>query len=161
MRLAFTALLLLLGIGPAGAHAGELSLLINGKAIHLDSPPGAKFNEANWGGGLQYDWDRTGRTWVPFLSASGFLDSVHKSAYYAGGGYLRRWPLGNTWHADTGLIAFLVTLTDYNDGRPFPGILPMVSLGTARVSLNATYVPRLHPKMVSVVFLQLKIGLAP
>ena len=161
MRLKIATLIVLLGVLPGvGAHAGELSLLLNGKAIHLDRLPGDNFNEANWGGGLQYDWDRTGRTWVPFLSVFGFRDSVNQPSYFAGGGYLRRWRLNKTWHADTGWVAFFMTLQDYDGGRPFPGILPAFSLGTDRVSLNATYIPRVDPKIVELVFLQLKIRLS-
>ena len=160
MRLRIAAFILLMGIYPLGADAGELSLLLNGKAIHFNTPPGVNFNESNWGGGLQYDWDQPGRKWVPFFSAAGFLDSTNQSAYYAGGGYLRRWRIGKAWHADAGWIGFVMTLPDYRGSQPFPGILPVFSLGTHRFSLNATYIPSVDPNKVDVVFLQLKIGLS-
>ena len=144
-----------------GAHAGDLSLLLNGKAIHFDGPPGTKFNEANWGMGLQYDFDHTGSKWVPYVTGSGFLDSFSKPSYYAGGGYLRRWQLGRSWHADAGGIAFLMTRQDFNGGRPFLGVLPAISFGTDRFSLNATYIPKVHPKMVALVFFQVKMKLTP
>ena len=159
MRLRIAAFILLLGIHVPVADAGELSLLLNGKAIHLNPPSGINFNEANWGAGLQYDWDRPGRKWVPFVSVSGFLDSSNRPAYYAGGGYLRRWHFGH-WHADAGWIAFVMMLPDTRNGHPFPGILPALSLGTDRVSLNATYIPKIDPKTVNLVFLQLKITLS-
>ena len=38
----------------APAQADQWSLLINGKAIHLENPAGTDFNEDNWGAGLQY-----------------------------------------------------------------------------------------------------------
>jgi len=159
MRLFLAAFTLLLGIHTS-AYAGELHLLLNGKAIHINTPPGVTYNEANWGGGLQYEWDQPGRKWVPFLSVSGFLDSYSEPAYYAGGGYLRRWRLGKTWHVDTGWIAFYMLLPKENGGRPFPGILPAFSLGTDRVSLNATYIPNVYPKTAEQVFLQLKFKLS-
>lgn len=83
----------------SSASAGELSMLLNGKAIHLDAPPGQTLNESNWGAGVQYDFDRNGRKWAPYLMASGFIDSVNNPSYYAGGGYMRRWQLNKTWHA--------------------------------------------------------------
>lgn len=155
-------LILILSLMPLlpSAHAGDLSLLLNGKAIHLDEPPGSDLNEANWGLGLQYEWSEKGRDWIPYVTASGFIDSVNNPSFYAGGGYLRRWQLNKTWHADAGWIAFLMTRQDFNDGQPFPGILPVFSFGTDHIALNATYIPKVDPKMVSLLFFQLKIKLS-
>ena len=61
--------------------------------------------------------------------------------------------------ADAGLVAFLMVREDFNSGNPFPGVLPVVSVGTKRVAVNVTYIPKIDPKMVPVVFFQLKIGL--
>lgn len=143
----------------ASASAGELSLLLNGKAVHLDTPAGLNLNESNWGAGLQYEYDRNGRKWAPFWMASGFIDSVNSPSYYAGGGYMRRWQLNKTWHADAGWVAFLMTRQDFNNGSPFPGVLPAFSFGTDRVALNMTYIPKVYPKMVALAFFQLKIKL--
>lgn len=145
----------------APAAAGELSLLVNGKSIHLDSRPGATYNERNWGAGLQYEFDPVddGR-WVPFLSVSGFLDSNENPSYYAGGGAMRRYPFGKSaWntHFDLGAIAFLMVRENFHDGDPFFGVLPVASLGSGRVALNVTYIPKVDPKMVPLVFFQLKI----
>lgn len=147
--------------GPAAA--GDFSLLINGKAIHLDSAPGVTYNERNWGAGLQYEFDPVadGR-WVPFLSASGFLDSNENPSYYAGGGAMRRYPVGpagwNT-HFDLGVIAFLMTRENFHDGDPFFGALPVASFGTRRLALNMTYIPKVDPKMVPILFFQIKVGI--
>jgi hypothetical protein len=156
VALALTTLL------PAPVQADQLSLLINGKAIHLDQPDGVDLNEDNWGAGLQYDFDITKSKWVPFLSASGFRDSNENMSYYAGGGTMRRFSCGeteNSLHLDAGVVAFLMVRKDYNNGDPFPGVLPAVSFGTNRVALNVTYVPKIDPKMVPIIFFQLKIGL--
>ena len=156
VALALTTLL------PAPVQADQLSLLINGKAIHLDQPDGVDLNEDNWGAGLQYDFDITKSKWVPFLSASGFRDSNENMSYYAGGGTMRRFSFGeteNSLHLDAGVVAFLMVRKDYNNGDPFPGVLPAVSFGTNRVALNVTYVPKIDPKMVPIIFFQLKIGL--
>jgi hypothetical protein len=147
---------------PAGA--GQLSLIVNGKALHFDTPAGQKFNEENWGAGFQYDFDAIGedKHWVPFLAVSGFRDSMKNPSYYAGGGILRRYRFNESSlpvNLDVGAIAFLMTREDFHDNQPFPGILPVVSFGTDRVALNITYIPRVDPKMVPLVFFQLKIGL--
>lgn len=144
------------------AHADEPNLLLNGKAIHLDGQPGVTYNENNWGVGLQYDLDPIDNQWVPFLMASGFKDSNSNMSYYGGGGVLRRYHFswGDTpMHFDAGVVAFFMTREGFKDGDAFPGVLPVFSLGTQRVSINLTYVPRVDPKMVALVFFQLKVNL--
>lgn len=42
---------------------------------------------------------------------------------------------------------------------PFPGVLTLVSLGADRVALNITYILKVDPKMVPIMFFSLKIGL--
>jgi len=144
------------------ALAGELALLVNGKAVHLSQPANGHFNERNWGGGLQYDFDTVKEHWVPFLSASGFLDSYNNPSYYGGGGLMRRYILASSLdnlHLDAGVVAFLMQREGFNHGRLFPGILPALSFGTDRVSINVTYIPKVDPKMVALFFFQLKIGI--
>lgn len=151
-----------LGFFGIPASAGELSLLLNGKSIHLDSQPGVRYNEENWGLGFQYDMDPKGSKWVPFITASGFKDSNDNTSYYAGGGYLHRhqFEWGKTsMHFDAGAVAFLMTRKGFKDGDPFLGVLPAFSLGTPRVSVNMTYIPKVDPKMVPLLFFQLKVTL--
>jgi Antimicrobial peptide resistance and lipid A acylation protein PagP len=141
------------------AAAGELSLLVNGKAIHINTPAGVKLNEKNWGLGLQYDWDVVNKKWVPFVAVSGFSDSNKNPSYYAGGGVMRRFQFDDT-HVDLGIIGFVMTRKDYKNDQPFLGVLPAFSVGTKRISLNMTYIPKVHPKAVPLWFFQLKIGLS-
>ena len=146
----------------APAQAEQWSLLINGKAIHLDEPAGSDLNEDNWGAGIQYDFDMTKGKWIPFVSASGFKDSNGNPSYYAGGGTVRRFSFGkekSSVHLDAGMVAFLMIRKDFMNGDPFPGVLPVISFGTDRVAVNVTYIPKIDPKMVPIVFFQLKIGL--
>ena len=146
----------------APAQADQWSLLLNGKAVHLEKSAGIHYNEENWGAGVQYDFNMTDSKWIPFVSASGFKDSNGNPSYYAGGGTMRRFSSGegkNSLHLDAGVVAFLMTRKGFMDGKPFPGFLPVVSLGTDRVALNVTYIPRVDPKMVPILFFQLKIGL--
>lgn len=147
----------------AGVRADDLHVLVNGKAIHFDKQPNVNYNENNWGAGFQYDWGSKNDPWVPFVTASGFNDSNRNPSYYAGGGYLRRYYLSDSktaWHADLGFVGFLMKRKDFKDGDLFPGVLPAFSIGSDKVALNLTYIPRVDPKMVPILFLQLKITLA-
>ncbi|UCH47214.1 MAG: hypothetical protein JSU95_14100 [Betaproteobacteria bacterium] len=144
------------------ARANQWSLLINGKAVYLDEQPGVEYNDQNWGLGVQYDFEMTPREWVPFVNASVFDDSNKNLSYYAGGRAVRRFSLGKKdggLHLDAGIVAFLRVREEFKNGDPFPGLLPVISFGTDRLALNATYIPKVDPKMVPLVFFQLKIGL--
>lgn len=156
------ALVALVALAPwECSHAGKLSLLVNGKAFHLDRQPGTHYNERNWGTGIEYELDkRVNEHWVPFLQASEFRDSNRNVSFYAGGGLVRRYEFysGNL-RFDAGAIAFLMYRKDFRDGNLFPGVLPAFSFGTPRVALNLSYVPKVDPKMVPIVFVQLKLAL--
>jgi len=146
----------------APARAEQWSLLLNGKAVHLEKPAGTHYNEENWGAGVQYDFNMTDSSWIPFVSASGFKDSNGNPSYYAGGGTMRRFSSGegkNSLHLDAGVVAFLMTRKNYRNGSPFPGLLPVVSIGSDRVALNITYIPKVDPKLVPILFFQLKVGI--
>ena len=157
---AFLALLVTLIAGPmAGpAVADEMSLLVNGKAVHINTPAGKNLNEKNWGLGLQYDWDLADSKWIPFATASGFIDSNNNPSYYAGGGASRRFQFDGM-HVDLGAVGFLMTRKDFKNDHPFPGVLPVLSVGTKSVALNITYIPKVEPKAVPLWFFQLKINL--
>ena len=144
----------------SAASAGDLSLLINGKAMHIDPARGTNYNEKNWGVGFQYDFKPTEGNWVPFLTASEFRDSNRNISYYAGGGYVRRYDFfAGKMHVDAGGVAFLMVRKDFRDGDPFPGVLPVLSVGAGRYAVNMTFIPKVDPKMVPIVYLQLKITL--
>jgi hypothetical protein len=140
------------------ATASEMDLLVNGKAIHFNVPEGKHLNEKNWGLGFQYDGDLVNQKWVPFATVSGFIDSNKNPSYYAGGGMLRRFQ-GESLHFDIGAIGFVMTRKEYKNDQPFLGVLPAFSVGGKRVSVNMTYIPKVEPKAVPLVFFQLKIRL--
>ena len=145
------------------AQADELHLIVNGKAIHLDQKPGTHYNESNWGAGFQYDFEKSKSNWVPFIAASGFSDSNKNSSYYAGGGWLKRFDSflsDASLHADAGVVVFAMWRQEFNRGKPFAGVLPAFSVGGERVSVNVTYIPRVDPKMVPILFFQLKLKLS-
>ena len=144
------------------AQAGQLSLLLNGKAVHLDESQGVDFNEENWGAGLHYDFTTEESNWVPFVTASGFKDSNGNPSYYAGGGTMRRFHFGEpegSLHLGLGVVAFLMVRKDFENDDPFPGILPVATIGNDRFAVNMTYIPKVDPKMVPILFFQLRIGL--
>ena len=143
------------------ARADDISLVLNGKAIHTNEKEGVQYNENNWGGGLQYDFNTVSARWVPFVSASVFQDSNGNPSYYGGGGISRRYIIShrlNHLHVDGGIAGFLMGRKDYNDGALFPGILPVISMGTDKVSLNVTYVPEINRYITPLWFFQLKIS---
>jgi len=151
-------LLLLVGLVQV-SWAGELHVIINGKAIHLDK---GDYNENNRGLGFEYDFARRGN-WIPFTMGSFFKDSHDRTSRYLGGGLKRRYQLENAddgWHLDAGVVAFLMTRYDYKNNNPFPGILPFASLGKQWASLNATYIPRVSPKHKQLLFFQLMFRIA-
>ena len=146
--------------GPA--LGGDWSLLVNGKAVHMNTQPGLHYNERNWGVGLQYDFVEPDRKWIPFVNASEFKDSNGNVSSYAGGGIVRRFkPLDNAQsvHVDVGAVGFLMQRKHFHSDRPFPGVLPVLSVGTQQLALNITYIPSVDPKMVPLWFFQLKVGL--
>ncbi|WP_455209998.1 hypothetical protein [Kaarinaea lacus] len=142
-------------------YASNLSLLVNGKSVHTKKSENTHYNERNWGFGLHYEFARTAESWVPFVTVSGFKDSLNEPSYYAGGGYMRRMMLSrrlNHLHVDAGVIGFMMTRKDYKNGEPFLGALPVMSAGTKDVSVNVTYIPKVHPKMAELWFFQLKLS---
>jgi len=145
------------------AAAGQLNLVVNGKALHLGVPAGMTMNENNWGLGLQYDFELINHRWMPFTAVSGFIDSMDMPSYYAGVGLMHRYPLSRHFstalNLDTGLIAFMMTRDDYKNSQPFPGVLPAFSIGNRKLALNLTYIPKVQPKMMPLWFFQLKFAL--
>ena len=59
-------------------------------------------------------------------------------------GYAYQWmtPLGDQFEAGLGVSGLLISRTDYFGGLPFPGVLPVASIGTRKTKLMAAYIPR-------------------
>ncbi len=140
------------------ATAGEMNLLVNGKAVHINTPAGKNLNEKNWGLGFQYDGGLVNKKWIPFATASGFVDSNKNPSYYAGGGVLRRFQ-GDKLHFDIGAVGFVMMRKNFKHDKPFLGVLPAFSVGGERFAVNMTFIPKVEPKAVPLVFFQLKIRL--
>lgn len=154
------------------ANAGELSAVLNGKSIHL----GAKedWNEDNYGLGFEYEFASQSR-WKSRLMANGFRDSNDEMSYMAGGGLHRNLFATNRlkgFYVDAGINAFFMTRKDVNDNKPFPGILPSLTVGNDYVGINLTYLPKQavekiydaemrDESMSGIVFLQFKVNMTP
>ena len=74
------------------------------------------------------------------------------------------------FYISAGLTAFVMTRDDVDGSRPFPGILPSVSIGNEKVGFNLTYLPRqaveattnstiVDPTISGILFVQFKISL--
>lgn len=167
------ALALIIAAVPfASALAGEFATVINGKSFHLGASQ--NWNEDNVGLGFEYQL-RDSTRWKPILMANGFRDSNDAMSYVAGAGLHRN--LLSTrrlsgLYLDAGLNAFVMTREDVNGNRPFPGILPSVTLGNRYAGINLTYLPKTavekafdqqmrDDSIKGIIFLQFKIAMSP
>jgi hypothetical protein len=150
----------------AHAQASDWSVVLNGKAYHVNAAE--DWNEANWGLGVEREF-ASGSRWVKVVLGNGFKDSQNEMSYMAGGGIKRRFrlqSLSDALYVDVGVVGFLMTRQDYNSNRPFPGLLPALTVGTRHVAVNVTYLPqaavdrinRRDPDLEGAFFIQLKLN---
>lgn len=152
------------------AWAGGINAVLNGKSYHLDST--YDWNENNTGLGIEYEFKQKS-AWRKVVMANGFRDSTDNMSYMAGAGLQRRLyethKLGG-FYVYAGLSAFVMTRDDVNNGNPFPGILPSISIGNDKVGFNLTYMPKtaieettnadvVDPTLSGILFLQFKVSL--
>lgn len=144
----------------AATMSGAYHMIVNGRSYHMDKPVnGQKLNENNFGSGVQYEFGRQyGSNWVPFVTGSAFNDSFNNLSYYVGGGESRRFFIRRGWHVDVGYVGFMMARKDINNYDPFPGVLPVASLGTRDISINMTYVPAVKEGFAELIFFQLKLA---
>ncbi len=153
------------------AAAGEWSTVVNGKAFHLGSE--RNWNEENYGLGLEYQF-RTRTAWKFVLMGNGFRDSEKNMSYMAGGGLHRNLFSShrfNGLYVDVGLNAFMMSRKNVDNGRPFPGALPSMTVGNRHMGLNLTYLPKaaveeittartMDKSMRGILFLQIKFNIS-
>ena len=149
------------------SQAQDWGIVINGKAMHLNASK--DWNESNWGLGFEREFDRQAR-WVKLAMANSFVDSSDDMSYMAGGGIKRRFRLrsiADELYVDLGVVGFLMTREDVDNNRAFPGLLPVLTVGTKHVALNVSYlghswgdqtthIRRVDPTIDGVVFFQVK-----
>jgi hypothetical protein len=159
---------LLIGLSVT-ANAGQWDIVVNGKSFHIDADK--DWNESNWGLGFEHEFNPDSR-WVTLAMGNGFRDSDDQLSYMAGGGIKRRFrmPIGaRRVHVDLGAVGFVMTRQDVDNNKPFPGILPAVSVGTRQFSINMTYLPgqiaqdvanarSADPDLDGIVFVQFKLN---
>ena len=154
----------------SAANAGTFNAVINGKSYHFNSTH--DWNENNLGLGIEHEFASQSK-WRTTVMANAFRDSTDSMSYMAGGGLHRR--LFETermsgFYVSAGLNAFVMTRSDVGDSRPFPGILPSVSIGNEKVGFNLTYLPRkavesttnstmVDPTISGILFIQFKVSL--
>jgi hypothetical protein len=166
-RLILTWLLTVLA---PGAMAGELSAVLNGRSMHIGAAQ--DWNENNLGLGVEYQFASESR-WKKVLMANGFRDSTKNMSYMAGGGLHRTLfdtPRLGDFYVTVGINAFVMTREDVNGNRPFPGVLPSLTIGNRYAGINLTYLPaqaverlidtRMVDESISgIVFVQFKVNL--
>ncbi|MDJ0711388.1 MAG: hypothetical protein QNJ14_13420 [Woeseiaceae bacterium] len=164
------AALLLVPLLPSTTHAGAANAVIFGKSYHLESD--RNWNENNSGLGIEYVFGG-GETWTAIAMMNGFRDSTDNMSYMVGAGLHRRLYQSEQlagFYVDVGLNAFFMTREDIDNNKPFPGILPSISLGTEKVGMNLTYIPRSaiestitrrmrDPNLKGVLFVQFKVSI--
>ncbi len=152
------------------ANASKTHLVINGKSIHVNSD--YDWNEANYGAGFEYEFDTRSR-WIRTAMFNAFLDSAENMSYMGGFGLHRRLVVSDRFaglYLDAGLNAFVMTREDVENNRPFPAILPSVTVGNRYGGLNISYIPKkfvrdvahadaVDPNIGGIIFLQAKIRL--
>ena len=160
----------LLSLSSAPAFAGKFSAVVNGKSYHFNSS--YQWNENNYGFGVEHEFTQKS-AWRKVAMANGFRDSTNNMSYMAGAGLHRR--IYETdelagFYIYAGLNAFVMTREDVNGNKPFPGILPSISIGNDKVGLNLTYMPKkaveeatnsgmVDPTLSGILFLQFTVSM--
>jgi len=100
-----------------------------------------KYNEFPAGLGLGKGRYNASGNWES-IYAMGFLDSHSKPSFMAGYAWAPTWELGNSdFRVGVGVTGFLMSRRNYLNGIPFPGILPIASIGYKQLTIQATYIP--------------------
>ena len=164
------ALVLLASFCLPAYAGGNFSAVVNGKSYHINSSH--DWNEDNYGLGIEHEFEQKS-AWKKVAMVNAFRDSTDNMSYMAGGGLHRR--LFETeklagFYVYAGINAFVMTRDDVNRGKPFPGLLPSISVGNERFGINITYMPKQaiesstnamldDPTLSGIVFMQLKISM--
>jgi palmitoyl transferase len=123
---------------------GANELYISGYAWHnryIYTPEKInQYNEAAWGGGLGKGlFDEKGN-WHG-LFAFAFLDSHKNIEPIAGYAYLKVGTVHKDLKIGLGGAVLVTARPDINNGVPFPGALPWLSIFYKKATLGATYIP--------------------
>jgi len=143
---------------------GTNNIVINGISKHFDVtessfPNGV--NEKNFGLGYEYNFEKSPDQRIEWLLNTGFFkDSLNGTAVYAGGAGLINVVKFDSVHLKLGIEASGFYSSEYNQGKPFVALMPIMNVGTDKISLNITVIPKVSQFIdAGVVFAQLKIRL--
>lgn len=101
----------------------------------------AEYNEYPAGFGLGKGRYNKSGNWEG-MYAMGFRDSHGDPSYMLGYGWIPTWNIGKSEvKAGVGLTGFLMSRKDYFGGIPFPGVLPIASIGYKNLTAQAAYIP--------------------
>jgi len=101
----------------------------------------AQYNEYPAGFGLGKGRYNKSGNWEG-MYAMGFRDSHGDPSYMVGYGWVPTWNIGKSEvKAGVGLTGFLMSRKDYMGGVPFPGVLPVASIGYKNLTAQAAYIP--------------------
>jgi hypothetical protein len=143
---------------------GSSSIVINGTSKHFDVtetsfPNGV--NEKNFGLGYEFNFEKSPDKSIEWVVNTGFFkDSLNGTALYAGGAGLINVVQLDSVHLKLGIEASGFYSSEYNQGRPFVALMPIFNLGTDKISVNITIIPKVTQLIdAGVVFAQLKYKL--
>lgn len=142
---------------------GRLSMVLSGEAHHgrgtytpekIDS-----FTEKVWGLGMSKELrdDKDNEQSISFVVMA---DSHYSPQLTASYNYQWMKGLGGNWEVGAGYTAGLFSRADILGGAPFPGILPLLTIGTRENKLLISYIPRISGTGDGdVLYLALRIAL--
>ncbi len=123
---------------------GSSDLYVTGWAWHNRASYSAetirRFREAAWGGGYGRSLYDSDGNWHG-LYAMAFLDSHSNIQPMAGYGYQWIARYGPNFRLGAGYTLFMTARKDMLHYIPFPGALPIVSMGYKKADVYATYIP--------------------
>lgn len=98
------------------------------------------YNELAWGGGWGKAWKDEKRNWWG-VYALAFLDSHREVEPVIGYMRLKGLPIESDFRFELGYSILLTARADIWNYHPFPGIIPILSLGYKSSSIMMTYIP--------------------
>jgi lipid IVA palmitoyltransferase len=132
------------------ADHGRWDILLSGHAYHsrdtYTEKRIRKLNEDAWGLGFGKTF-RNDNGNDESLYVLAIKDSNRNVQWSAGYAHQWMYALGSSGlEAGAGISAGLIQRKDWFDGIPFPAVLPMFSVGTTKLKLMGTYVPRISTR---------------
>lgn len=160
---------------PWPSPSQQLTVQLPGMSHHFDDPvdedgqpmPGRKYNERNWGLGVQFErsYDGAWAGWVGKTAFGAMKDSLNEMGAYAGHTWQKRMVETGSYTLDMGGGAFVFYRTLAFNGPHVlvPAVLPVVSITKTNwgLGLNVVAVPRvkLHDgTMPGVIYAQFTKG---